>query len=170
MIRKKINEILDRLPDEELKEVYWTIESVQKNYLYRKNLLEKGVNISEIYEEAQEIIDLWDRTFAQNIREEVKESIYYSQFKWHIFSYEKQSSLKEDEARRAFDAEPKDELYVNYQNSPIVLLYSNANNVIAADFDSQQDIYIFDKNFNWTYVHTHESMCGPYFHKIKSCK
>ncbi|WP_429351212.1 DUF4275 family protein [Paenibacillus sp. 4624] len=37
---------------------------------------------------------------------------------------------------------------------------------IKADFDEQQDIYIFDKAFTWTYVHTHESMCGPYFYKI----
>jgi hypothetical protein len=24
------------------------------------------------------------------------------------------------------------------------------------------DIYVTDKGFNWTYVRTHETMCGPY--------
>lgn len=52
-----------------------------------------------------------------------------------------------------------------YQNSPRVLLYSNANAVAAEDFDSQQDIYVFNKNFTWTNVNTHEDMCGPYFIK-----
>lgn len=165
MIKQRIMDILDQLPDEELRKVYRSLEFIQKDYLFRKNLLEKGVEISQLYEESQEIIDLWDHTFAQNISQEIKETIYYSQFKWHVFSYEKQSCLKEAEARRAFDAEFKDELYVMYQASPLVLLYRNANKVISSDFDSEQDIYLFDKNFTWTYVHTHESMCGPYFYK-----
>ena len=25
------------------------------------------------------------------------------------------------------------------------------------------DWYLVDKDFSWTYVHTHEEMCGPYF-------
>ncbi|MGE7823276.1 DUF4275 family protein [Paenibacillus sp. NPDC093718] len=83
------------------------------------------------------------------------------------FSYEIQDCLKEHEARNAFNSESKDELYIMYQNSPRVLLYSNANAIVAEDFDSQQDIYIFDKIFTWTYVNTHEDMCGPYFYKVK---
>ncbi|OME88975.1 DUF4275 family protein [Paenibacillus sp. FSL F4-0100] len=75
--------------------------------------------------------------------------------------------MKAHEARNAFNTENKDELYVMYQNSPSVLLYSNAKAIVAEDFDSQQDIYIFDKNFTWTYVNTHEDMCGPYFYKVK---
>ncbi|RPK29564.1 hypothetical protein EDO6_00187 [Paenibacillus xylanexedens] len=54
-----------------------------------------------------------------------------------------------------------------YESGGWVLLYENANQVIAADFDSEQDIYIFDRAFTWTYVYTHESMCGPYFYKIE---
>lgn len=123
--------------------------------------------ISELIGDPHDIINLWDNTFAQNISEELKEAIHYDQFKWHIFSYEKQFCLKKNSARIAFDAETKDELYVMYQNSPNILIYNNANNIVSTDFDSEQDIYIFDKNFTWTYVHTHESMCGPYFYKVK---
>jgi hypothetical protein len=53
-----------------------------------------------------------------------------------------------------------------YQNIPdIVFEYNNASDIVASDFDYEQDIYLFDKNFTWTYVYTHESMCGPYFYK-----
>lgn len=76
--------------------------------------------------------------------------------------------MKDAAAREAFNQEVKDELYVMYQHSPDILIYSNAGNVVAEDFDHEQDVYIFDKNFSWTYVNTHESMCGPYFYKLNS--
>ena len=28
------------------------------------------------------------------------------------------------------------------------------------------DWYLVDKDFTWTYVHTHEEDCGPYFCKV----
>lgn len=167
MIRDKINQILDSLPVEELENVYWSIESIHKEYLFKKNLLEKGASISTLVEEAVEITEKWDKSFAKNISDDVKENIYYNQFKWHIFSYEKQECLIKEEARKAFDTVFKDELYVMYQGLPMVFLYSKASDLVAKDFDSQQDIYIFDKNYTWTYVHTHESMCGPYFYSVK---
>jgi hypothetical protein len=166
MIRKKINEILDSLPEEELNEVYWSILSVHENYLFTRNLTDKGVLITEKIEEAEDILATWEQTFAKNISEEKKESIYYEQFKWHLFSYEIQDCLKESDAREAFDQVQKDEVYVMYENSPWVFLYKNASKIVAANFDSQQDIYLFDKNLTWTYVHTHESMCGPYFYSL----
>lgn len=166
MIRDKIDKILDSLPKEELENVYRSIVPIKENYMFKQNLHEKGVKVTEIVDEAENIIDLWDNTFAQNISEQLKEEIYYEQFKWHIFSYEKQECLEEDVARKAFDTLSKDEFFVMYQGLPIIFLYTNANKVVSKDFDSQQDIYIFDKNLTWTYVHTHESMCGPYFYKI----
>lgn len=63
------------------------------------HLLSKGVCITEIYDETQEIVERWDNTFAQNISAEIKEAVYYSQFKWHMFSYEQQNCLKMEEAR-----------------------------------------------------------------------
>ena len=167
MMRPKIDEILDSLPKDELENVYRSIKFIEDEYLFKKNLLDKGVIITELFEEAEEIKGLWDNTFAENINEEMRESIHYHQFKWHIFSYEKQQCLKEVAARKAFDSVSKDELYAMYQDAPYVIQYSEANKIIAADFDSRQDIYIFDKDFTWTYVHTHESTCGPYFYKMK---
>ncbi|MFJ2045452.1 DUF4275 family protein [Paenibacillus taichungensis] len=167
MIRDEINELLDALPEHELNVVYSRIELVHRKYMYNKNLEDKGVLVNELCEESEEIIQKWDNTFAKNISEEVKEAIYYSQYKWHMFSYEKQDCLTDNAARDAFNAENKNELYVMYQHTPFIQIFQNANNVIAEDFDSEQDIYIFDQEFTWTYVHTHESRCGPYFYKVK---
>ncbi|MBM7606677.1 hypothetical protein JOC75_004731 [Metabacillus crassostreae] len=167
MIRTKINQLLDKLPEEELENVYWSIKSIEEEYLYNKNLQDKGVVISDI-EDSEELIKRWDRTFAKNISDHVKRDIYYDQFRWHIFSYEKQECLEEEAARNAFNAVEKQDLYIMYQGVTSVLLYLNASELVAENFDSQQDIYIFDKNFSWTYVNTHESMCGPYFYKVEN--
>lgn len=167
MVRDEINRMLDVLPENELNVARTYIEMVHRKYMYQKKLKDKGVQITELCEESDEIIQRWDEVFAHHLDELLKEVIHYSQFKWHMFSYEQQDCLQNDEARAAFDAEDKHELYVMYQDSPYIQVYENASAVVAADFDEQQDIYIFDKAFTWTYVHTHESMCGPYFYKIE---
>ncbi|MEC0178436.1 DUF4275 family protein [Paenibacillus favisporus] len=148
-----------------MQEIFWTVEAVRKNYLFKKNLQDKGVVVSEIYEGFVQIVAAWDCAFAHNISEETKKVIHYDQFKWHIFSYEKKRCLKEEAARHAFDELKKDEIYIMYQSRPYIYLYENAQDVRASDFDSEQDIYIFDKKFTWTYIHTHESSCGPYLYK-----
>lgn len=163
LIRTRINQILDTLPEEELENVYWAIEHIRKKYFYNWSLFGKGVKITNLFEESQQIIALWEKAFTHNISEETKRNIHFNQFRWHIFSYEQRECLKEEAAREAFDNIVKEEIYVMYQRSPYVMLYSNASDLQAADFDEEQDIYLFDKSFAWTYVHTHESMCGPYF-------
>lgn len=167
MIRDKIDKILDCLPEIELNYAYWSIVRIQEEFLFRKTLDDKGVKITDdVLKESEEIIELWDKTFAHNVSRDIKESIYYNQYKWHIFSFEKQDCLKGEEAKQAFDAITKDELYVFYQSKQVIEQYQNAKSLVAVDFDSRNDIYIFDINFTWTYVHTHESNCGPYFYKL----
>jgi len=167
MIREEINRMLDVLPESELNVAYSRVEMVYRKYMYEKMIADKGVQVTEFCEEPEEIIQRWDEVFAHNLDDVSKETIYYSQYKWHMFSYEQQACLEGEAARAAFDAEEKTDLYVMYQHSPYIHVYENASAVVAADFDEQQDIYIFDKVFTWTYVHTHESICGPYFYKIE---
>lgn len=166
MVREKIDRMLDELPNEELDEVHWVIQVIYKKYLFKKGLLDKGVAVTQLFREAEDIIESWDNVFARNISEETKESIYYDQYKWHIFSYKMKNCLEQEAARDAFDAVSKDEIYVMYQDLPYIFLYQNASQVVSTDFDSEQDIYLFDRTFTWTYVHTHESMLGPYFFKV----
>ncbi|MGN7170856.1 hypothetical protein ACTHSJ_33860 [Paenibacillus cellulositrophicus] len=67
MIRNKIKKMLEGLPDEELQEIFWTVEAVRKNYLFKKNLQDKGVVVSEIYEGFEQIVAAWDCAFAHNM-------------------------------------------------------------------------------------------------------
>lgn len=116
MIRDKINELLDALPEMELNRAYWGIERIHQEYMFKKNLQGKGVVVSELYEESEGIVQQWDSVFAHNIDDVVKESIHYSEYKWHLFSYEQQKCRTHDQARDAFNAEPKDEVYVMYES------------------------------------------------------
>ena len=166
MIKDKIIEILEKLPDEELENVYWAVKHIEKKYLFNWNLFGKGVKITNQFEESEKIIALWDATFAGHISEEIKNDIYYNEFKWHIFSYKKQACISEHAARSAFKTTNKNEVYVMYQNSPYITLLRSANEIVAEDFDTEQDVYIFDSSFTWTYVQTHESMCGPYYLRL----
>lgn len=167
MFRSKIDRILDTLPDQELMKVHSVVKGINMEYLYLKNLENKGVTIEPLYEESHDfIINKWEQTFVQRLSDEEKKEIYYDQFKWHIFSYEKRECLEGTLARSAFDNQLKDNLLIMFQRLPLVYQYNNAKKVVSEDFDSQQDIYIFDRTFTWTYVQTHETMCGPYFCKI----
>ncbi|QDQ02495.1 DUF4275 family protein [Lysinibacillus fusiformis] len=165
MVREIINQILDSLPEEELEKIQYLLQDIEKDYLFHKSFTDKDIMITYC-ENPQSINKKWDSIFAKNISEEMKHSIFYDQFKWHIFSYDQQACLKREDARKAFDDVPKDELFMMYQCAPYVLQFSAAKDVVAADFDSQQDIYIFDRDFTWTYIHTHEEQCGPYFYNI----
>lgn len=43
----------------------------------------------------------------------------------------------------------------------------DGDKVRAKDFNKEDDIYIVDKYFKWTYVNTHErGWLGPYFCKL----
>ncbi|WP_372459295.1 DUF4275 family protein [Alkalihalobacillus deserti] len=53
-----------------------------------------------------------------------------------------------------------------YQQSNNAYKLNNADKIKAEDFNNESDVYIVDTNFNWTYVHTHEDDCGPYFYKL----
>ena len=110
----------------------------------------------------------WDAFFASNISAEEKRKIYYSDFKWHMFSYEKREALKGDDANRAFDRWEKEAAYLFIQCTDEAWRIENAQLLTAADlgvdyFFERSDVYLFDVKGKWAYVRTHESDCGPYF-------
>jgi hypothetical protein len=166
--KHEIIKILEKLPDEELDNVLWAAKHIEERYLFKKHLISKGAKITNQIDHSEEIIALWDATFAGDISEEIKREVNFNQFKWHIFSNKKQECLSKNAARCAFNAEKKNEVYVMYQNSPYITLLNAADEILAEDFDNEQDVYIFDRSFIWTYVKTHESMCGPYFSRLNS--
>ncbi|WP_408605974.1 DUF4275 family protein [Anaerosporobacter mobilis] len=90
----------------------------------------------------------------------------YESYKWHIFSFEKANALSNSKARHAFNKCKKEKVFAFYQHNDETFYIENAWQLKSTDFDSDDDIYIFDKVNKWTYVHTHESQCGPYFYRV----
>jgi hypothetical protein len=108
----------------------------------------------------------WSRLFAATLSMEEKKSIYYDYHKWHIFSYEKVAALTNTKARQAFNRCKKGKVYLFYQHMEEAFIIENPHLLKSSDFDMDPDVYLFDTEYRWTYVHTHESQCGPYFYKI----
>ena len=112
----------------------------------------------------------WSKLFASSLSKEEKQDIYYDQFRWHIFSFEKVKCLNGEEARLAFDACQKQKVYQFFQHSRVGFCIENVHLLRAEDLYYENvipwsDTYLFDPEGKWTYVQTHESMCGPYFYK-----
>ncbi|QUH26500.1 DUF4275 family protein [Serpentinicella alkaliphila] len=152
--------------------LYQEIKKLNKLFILdqkhkRKNLLEdmnaRGIFIECSTLGSKALKEKWESIFAKNLTEEERKEIYFNQFLWHIFSYEKVTFLKTNRAREAFNNVIKDEVIAFYQNNNIVHHFKNGAFLKDTDFDSEDDLYIVDTNFQWTYVVTHEEQCGPYF-------
>lgn len=113
----------------------------------------------------------WDAFFTSKISLEEKRKIFYSSFKWHMFSYEKIEAVKGDDAKRAFDCCEKESAYLFIQCTDEAWRIENAQLLTSADLGvdysfERADVYIFDVKGKWAYTRTHESDCGPYFLRI----
>lgn len=134
------------------------------------SLKSKKVKVKEIPKWGTYLREQWENNFANHLSDKEKKSIYlhdqgdYGGYLWHVFSYEKKKCLKEEQADIAFKKESKQSCYVFYQHSDDALIIENASSLNADDFLNEEDVYVVDKGFNWTYVRTHETgWCGPYF-------
>mgnify|MGYP001040520327 FL=1 len=115
----------------------------------------------------------WEDNFAGHLTQKEKAAIFLHDYDgccgylWHIFSYEKRECLKGKEAEQAFNQLKKKECFLFYQQSEYALILEDASRLTSEDLKNERnlfsDIFIADKNFNWTYVNTHETYCGPYF-------
>ncbi|WP_342433514.1 DUF4275 family protein [Neobacillus sp. FSL H8-0543] len=130
----------------------------------------KKVKVIEIPKWGPYLRKQWENHFAHHLSDKEKKRIYLHHedglcgYLWHLFSYEKKDSLREDLAESAFDREPKDACYIFYQHSDYAVMINNASKLAASDLENEEDIYVVDKSFSWTYVKTHETgLCGPYF-------
>lgn len=134
------------------------------------SLRSKKVKVIEISKWGTYLRKQWEDNFASHLSEKEKKSIFlydqngYCGFLWHLFSYEKRGCFKEEQADIQFNKEPKQSCYIFYQHSDDVFIVENVLSLTADDFINEQDVYIVDKGFKWTYVRTHETgWCGPYF-------
>ena len=87
---------------------------------------------------------------------------------WHVFSFKLVPCLEGDEAFAALqEAEWKDVYLFDeglWGGNPVIQPVEGP--VDRAFFEDKQDVYLVNKDFTWTYVHTHEANCGPYFCKL----
>ncbi len=113
----------------------------------------------------------WLNHFAKDISKNDIEKYVVStgNFLWHVFSYElldEEAFLTGDNAREAYDAIDKHnaiciEWFQDDETKELTLKYSTAKSL-----DKLTEIYVAAPDFSWTYIKTHESMCGPYFMKL----
>ncbi len=136
------------------------------------SLRSKNVKVIEIPKWGVYLRKQWEESFANHLSVKEKKSIYLHDedgicgYLWHLFSYERRLCLKEEQADIAFNNEMKKSSYVFYQHSDDAFILENASSLKADDFLSEEDVYVVDRQFNWTYVRTHETgYCGPYFYR-----
>ena len=80
------------------------------NYLKHRKMIEsRGLIYKSIAKRTA--TRKWDLFFASHLSPEEKRKIFYSSFKWHMFSYEKCDALKGDAANEAFDSCQKTAAY-----------------------------------------------------------
>ena len=114
----------------------------------------------------KEVYNRWLDTFAEGADEAslgkcvLAENNYF----WHLFSYKLVPCLEGNAARSALPQEPCWQFYREYPPADAPLVRPVTPEEIAS-LPCDRDWYLVDKDFTWTYVHTHEEACGPYFCK-----
>ncbi|WIV12740.1 DUF4275 family protein [Proteiniborus sp. MB09-C3] len=135
------------------------------------NILQsKKIDVTKIPKWGAFLRKQWEDNFANHLTIKHKKDIYlwndngFCGYLWHLFSYEKKACLQGKEAEKAFDNERKNGCYIFWQHTDYVLILENSEVLNSNDLEDEYDIYVVNKEFNWTYVKTHETLlCGPYF-------
>lgn len=133
---------------------------------HRKHLTSKGINFIPL-EKASLIKAKWSKIFAASASAEEKKNINFNQFRWHLFSFNILQAIKKEDARNHFNKCLKEKVYMFYQHNDEAYIIENAHLLKSTDFDMDTDAFIFDEKEKWTYIHTHEEQCGPYFYCVE---
>jgi len=118
-----------------------------------------------------EFYSIWLNNFAKDVsRNDIEKYVVSTgNYLWHVFSWElldEKAFLTGDSARKAYDKIDKhNALYIawfeDYETNRVT-----ANLNTADALDKMTEVYVVASDFSWTYIKTHESMCGPYFMKL----
>ena len=153
-----MDDIIDRV-----NEYDYCVDDYNK-LLLKEEMKSRGILFTNSRYNVSQLKEKWEKAFTQELTEEIKDKIYFDQYMWHVFSNNKLESKVEGTARSAFDQKKKNSVFVFYQRKEEAFYIECARNLKASDFDLDEDVYILDADYKWTYVHTHESTCGPYFY------
>lgn len=118
-----------------------------------------------------ELYSVWLNHFAQGIsRKDIEKYVVSTgNYLWHVFSWkllDEKAFLIGDSARKAYDqTDKRNALYIEwFEDDETKNLTAKLNNANA--LDKMTEIYVVASDFSWTYIKTHESMCGPYFMQL----
>lgn len=129
--------------------------------------------------DVETVADRWLDAFAVDVSEADlgQHVLAEGNYLWHIFSWKLVPCLVGETARSALAEMPEDTCYLFYYEYPPadIPLVRPISKVEAIALASRRedaypsldgmDWYLVNKDFTWTYVHTHEADCGPYFCK-----
>lgn len=128
-----------------------------------EDMYNRGIKFEKSDIKLSELKSMWDDKFTKGLSMKDKAEIYFDSFMWHTFSYEKREAQKGSKARQAFNRVKKTKVYGFFQEGDEAFCISNAKLLRSSDLNHLNDVYIFDPDMKWTYIHTHELQCGPYF-------
>ena len=136
---------------------------VWSNYDHPWNRLPCSVP-DRLSEEQEALAGRWLEVFGAGVDPKImaERVLDACNYYWHIFSWGEVPCLEGEEARAAFDALEYGEAYVFWDFAPHM---ETIPKTTAAELDrGTSDVYVVDREFQWTYVHTHEDgWMGPYF-------
>lgn len=127
--------------------------------------------------ETNQLCEKWFKKFVPNDKQKEARKVCFDTGRlinhlWHTFSFEWLPCLESNAAREAFDNIDKGgSIYILQQHvvgkQHVAYYIESPIQLKSTDFDDIDDIYIFDKDFSFTYVHTHEDSMGlgPYFYQ-----
>ena len=121
----------------------------------------------ETFPSSRKVIrERWLDAFADGVDEVElgKHVLSKGSYLWHLFSYDLVPHLTGEAAAAAI---PDGECWLFYMEYPPMGL-AHVRTVTREEVPSlpeELDWYLVDKDFTWTYAHTHEADCGPYFCK-----
>ena len=110
----------------------------------------------------------WLKHFAANISQENIDQYVIStgNYLWHIFSWEllqETSYFKGEEAKTAYEMVDKQgALYIEWFKDETVKCVTRELHDVSV-LNTMDEVYVVASDFSWTYIKTHEIMCGPYF-------
>ena len=122
----------------------------------------------------RKIRERWLDAFAPDVPEAVmgKHVLAEGNYLWHIFTFGEVPCLEGQAAKDALantDLSNCYQFYYEYAPADKPRVRAITRSDVAA-LPAEQDWYLTDKDFTWTYVHTHESDCGPYFCRSKAAQ
>lgn len=190
---KTDNQPLFEFSVEEIPQFGFTLSEVTRNLHengpvgvmtdYEAKFFEQGMPINRLvatmepWEEVfptlpRRIRERWLDAFAPAVPEAVmgQHVLAEGNYLWHIFTWGEVPCLKGDDAKKALETMDWENCYQFYYeyapaDKPRVRTLSREE---LATLPNDLDWYLTDETFSWTYVHTHEADCGPFFCQVKT--